>query len=139
MKLYQTITVSDNENPNGFITVEYQKEAYFWLRALCSKMHNGAYCIRTEGDNTYVFPRGSILELRSHLDKYMRKKEVVRFPSSEYMRKFSNFTARAKEDINLFDEISAELTWLAPFALFTRYIDSDKGKAITIKFEEVEV
>lgn len=139
MTLQQTITLSDIDESHGYITIEQEKEALFWLYALCERANAECLCQKTflaspEKGDEYLFCRGEIKDLHMRIDKCFRDHKATRFPSLDMMNRFTNHVVRSKESAGLLGEIGGILSFLAPLKTATEYIDS--SKVLKIKFTE---
>lgn len=130
--------MSDADNANGYITLQHETEANFWLYALCERHKNAGYCSKetTNNGTKFTFRSGEIKELHAGIDKHIRMKDTVKFPSEDFMRKYTNTTAKSKSCAYLFSEIADVLTFLAPIRNLIQYIY--ESKALSIKFTEKE-
>lgn len=138
MKLYQTIRLSDADTAHGYITIQYKTEALFWLSALCEYISRQGYAKKESSETTheFTFKRGEIGNLHTYIDKYMRSKDTIKFPSVDFMEKYTNYVARSKDNNAVYSEISDFLAFLAPLKNFIEYIE--ETKALIIKFEAGE-
>lgn len=124
---------------HGYITIEPEKEALFWLYALCNRTAAECLCKKTvlvspEKGDEYLFRRSEIKDLHTRIDKCFRDNAATRFPSSDMMDRFTNRVTRSKDNACLSGEIGDILSFLAPLKTAIEYIDS--SKVLKIKFTE---
>jgi hypothetical protein len=141
MILQQTITLSDIDESHGYVTIEREKEALFWLYALCERTAAENLCKKTvlvspEKGDEYLFRRSEIKDLHTRIDRCFRDNAATRFPSLDMMNRFANRVVRSKDSEGLSGEIGDILSFLAPLKTVIEYIDS--SKVLKIKFTEKE-